>query len=388
MSLPYSIMPAIIMQSHFMLPTWIKHISAESTLLLVLGTYPLGMFFGGYILGGISDRYGKRTVLLNSLGFSITFQLLCVFSILYNQFLLFTIARFLSGFFEGNISIARASIAHICKHEKTRKIHLGYVNVALTSGWVLGPPLGAILNKIEGYGFLMPFLCGALFTTLAFLLATLYFKEPAPINLSAKISNNEKQYKLSSAPMLLLLLMSFLIFLGVDSFYIYIPVYLASTISSSPMLIALSSTILGIFNIVSNIFLLPFLHRYLSTKATIAIFPTALCLLLFILAISTPSYKLLLLMPLIGSSIALITPNLATYLSLRLKQTKQGALMGSLLSQRTLGTVILSVLFATYAPIKLNVPFMIGSIFLISGVIMFLCISNTSQNRYSLLEEE
>lgn len=372
MSLPYSILPTLILTPYFKLPLFLSGVSSHKLLLIIIAIYPLGMFLGGYTLGRYADIKGKRKTLILSLSLSILAQIVSIVAISQQAFIWFCCSRFISGFFEGNVSIARAAIATLCHSEGKRKINLAYVNAALTLGWVLGPPLGAFAYRLKIFnGFIMPFCFAVLLTCYALVLTAKYFTEPPVHTRDTQRSNDEATAQLDTKHLIILLAISFTVFLGVDAFYIFIPVYLSSTVTMSPLFIATSSMLVGLSNILSNLLLLPRAHKILTTRMTIVIFPSALGLLLIALAITHPSYHLLYLMPLIGIAISFISPNISTYLSMKLQGNQQGRLMGALLSQRTLGTVTLTLFFAALKPELVSLPFYFGAVFLLVGSGLF-----------------
>ena len=258
MSLPYSILPELI-HANIQQLYFLKYFSPAAGILIVMSIYPLGMFLGAYLLGVLSDKIGKRSVLLISLAMTAIFQVLCGFFVGSHCLLSFIVSRFFCGLFEGNISIARAAIANICADEGTRKQQLGHANIALTLGWFVGPPLGAFLNHISlHYGLVLPFYVGAILAVAALIFAYGYFQEPPII----KASHQSKDAAISTTlcpKVLVLLAVSFLLLLGVDSFYIFIPVYLTVGLDAPPKVLATCSVIIGLSNIVSNYFFLTLL---------------------------------------------------------------------------------------------------------------------------------
>ncbi|WP_018693150.1 MFS transporter [Algicola sagamiensis] len=75
---------------------------------IALAIYPLGIFLGGNYIGALSDQYGRRKMLLWTLGGSFIGYIISAYAILNEDFVLFLASSFLTGLFEGNISIARA----------------------------------------------------------------------------------------------------------------------------------------------------------------------------------------------------------------------------------------------------------------------------------------
>jgi len=97
------------------------------------------------VLGDLSDRYGRRPVLVFSLaGTVVSFVMLALAHSLAMLFL----ARIVDGLSGGNISTARAYVADITE-PKDRARAYGFIGAAFGLGFVLGPALSGILARIS-----------------------------------------------------------------------------------------------------------------------------------------------------------------------------------------------------------------------------------------------
>ncbi|MGL4629786.1 MAG: TCR/Tet family MFS transporter [Leadbetterella sp.] len=138
------------------IPDLIKHLINGSTseasqyaIWLTL-SYSVTQFLFSPILGGISDKYGRRPVLLLSLlGFGLDYLFLA-FS---NSITLLFIGRILAGFFGASFTTANAYISDITPPEN-RAQRFGLIGAAFGIGFILGPPLGGFLGT---YGLRIPF---------------------------------------------------------------------------------------------------------------------------------------------------------------------------------------------------------------------------------------
>jgi len=97
------------------------------------------------VLGDLSDRYGRRPVLIFSLaGTVVSFVMLALAHSLTMLFL----ARIVDGLSGGNISTARAYVADITE-PKDRARAYGFIGAAFGLGFVLGPALSGVLARIS-----------------------------------------------------------------------------------------------------------------------------------------------------------------------------------------------------------------------------------------------
>lgn len=112
---------------------------------LLLGLYSAMQFVCAPILGRISDRVGRRPVLLISvIGTSIGFLLMG----LANSLWLLFAARIIDGITGGNISTAQAYIADITPPEQ-RSRGMGLLGAAFGLGFIFGPAIGGLLSHVS-----------------------------------------------------------------------------------------------------------------------------------------------------------------------------------------------------------------------------------------------
>lgn len=95
--------------------------------------------------GAVSDRRGRRGVLLLTVGGTALGYLLWVCS---GSFWLFLLSRAVSGAFSGNLSVATAAVADVTTREERSKA-MGLVGAAFGLGLVTGPTLGAVAIRVN-----------------------------------------------------------------------------------------------------------------------------------------------------------------------------------------------------------------------------------------------
>lgn len=115
---------------------------------VVLAAYSAGQFLGSPLLGRLSDRFGRRPVLLMSL---LGAALAMTLTGLAHSLWALIGARALAGLFAGSISTAHAYVADVTRPEE-RARYMGLLGAAIGLGFVVGPALGAMLSHL-GRGF-------------------------------------------------------------------------------------------------------------------------------------------------------------------------------------------------------------------------------------------
>jgi DHA1 family tetracycline resistance protein-like MFS transporter len=121
---------------------------------LLFASYSVMQLIFSPVLGRLSDKYGRRPVLLISIiGTGIGFLVLGFATTLWMLF----VGRILDGITGGNISTAQAYIADITTKEDRAK-GMGLIGAAFGLGFVFGPAIGGILSR---WGVEVPFLFAA-----------------------------------------------------------------------------------------------------------------------------------------------------------------------------------------------------------------------------------
>ncbi|WP_298299192.1 TCR/Tet family MFS transporter [Hydrotalea sp.] len=139
----------------------------------LLFVYAVMQFVCAPILGNLSDRYGRRPVLLFSLfGFGMDYLLQGVAP---NIFWLF-VGRFIAGITGGSFTTASAYIADISTPEK-RAQNFGMIGAAFGLGFIIGPVLGGVLGY---YGPRVPFFAAAVLAFVNWLYGYFILPESLP----------------------------------------------------------------------------------------------------------------------------------------------------------------------------------------------------------------
>jgi len=156
-----------------LLPFYAQTFGASPTTIgLLFASFSLAQFVAAPILGDLSDRWGRRPVLVFSLlGTVLSFTLLA----LAHSLTLLFIARIVDGLSGGNITAARAYIADVTPPEDRAKRY-GLIGAAFGLGFILGPALGGALSHIS---YTAPIWAAVALSAIAAVLAYAWLPEPA-----------------------------------------------------------------------------------------------------------------------------------------------------------------------------------------------------------------
>ena len=137
---------------------------------LLFASFSLAQLIASPLLGELSDRWGRRPVLILSLiGTAVSFAMLAVAQSLTMLFA----ARIVDGLSGGNITTARAYIADVTTEENRAKSY-GLLGAAFGLGFIVGPALGAAFSQIS---YTAPIWAAAAITVAATALAWVWLPE-------------------------------------------------------------------------------------------------------------------------------------------------------------------------------------------------------------------
>lgn len=371
-SLPYTLI----------VPTLAKaHPQGYSLLGCILGSYFIGQLIGAPIVGQWADDVGCKKILVITLLMASLGQLLSGYAMGMSFYLLLILSRFISGFAEGNIAIARSWLSAQQLPENEQQAHFGYLNAMMTLGWLIGPILGALLAKFPLYSspsHSMPFYWGALLTCLTAMLvqhqtkaaeikAPTNPKKPLPLTKLPRAIYQLFQHRRQAN----LLLIGFLLTLAIDVLYQFLPLLLTVRYHFRPDQLAYALAALALANALSNLMLVGRLSQHVSPNRIIL--GNTIILLVSIGGIGFIDNRLLLLssLPLVGMAIALATSNLLALVANTSAATHQGKVMGIMLSLRTLGNLNIALIGAWLAHFSIHLPFGLSCVSLLLAGTLF-----------------
>lgn len=133
-----------------LLPYYARSFGANATLTgLIFSAYPLAQVLAAPLLGRLSDRWGRKPILVVSIAGTAGALLLLGFS---NALWMLVVSRVLDGVTGGNISVAQAYMTDVTS-ESDRGKAFGLIGAAFGVGFILGPAISGVLS---GFGMHVP----------------------------------------------------------------------------------------------------------------------------------------------------------------------------------------------------------------------------------------
>lgn len=159
------------------LPFYAEHFQAPpDQVTLLIATYALAQFVFAPLWGRLSDRIGRKPVLLATLlGLSACYIWLGFADSLWMLF----VVRAVAGAMAGNIAVAHAYVADVTPPEH-RARGIGRIGAAFGLGFLLGPALGGVLAGPDPANpeIFLPAMAAAAMTAVAFIIAVFFLSEP------------------------------------------------------------------------------------------------------------------------------------------------------------------------------------------------------------------
>ena len=351
------------------MPFYIKSFGASGKALgALMAVYGVMQFIFAPIWGDLSDRYGRKPILILGVLGNATAQLLMGLST--DLWMLFA-ARALAGILSSaTLPTAMAYISDTTSNEQ-RGGGMGMIGAAMGVGMVLGPGLGGWL---AGDSLSYPFFLAAALSVIALLLVWLILPEPPRERLPdqyTKVSRWRMLVQALSGPIGVLLFMSFLLTFGITNFESVFGLYAADRYGYGPQQVGTVLTFIGLVSAVAQGGLTGPMTRRFGEVAIIrgALLCSALGFVLMTLPETTLGIYLVTGFFILSN--AMLNPSVASLISKRTPYP-QGVSMGINNSFLSLGRII-GPLWAGFAyDMRLNMPYYSGAIILFFGFLVSL----------------
>ena len=368
------VLPQLLQQlMHVTDRTDISTISKPAIFLTLI--YGLMQFIFAPILGSLSDRYGRRPVLLFSLlGFGLDYIFLAFAPSIGWLFL----GRMISGITGASITTASAYMADI-SNEKNRAQNFGMIGAAFGLGFIIGPMLGGLLGEL---GTRIPFLVAAGLALVNALYG--YFVLPESLDMEHRRAFDLKRANpigslknLNKYPAVFGLIIALL--------FIYVAAHSVQSNWSfaninkfgwTPKTIGISLAVVGVLISLVQGLLIRVVNPKLGNEKSVYIGIALYALGLTLFAFATQGWMMFLfLVPYCLGGIS--GPALQAIISLHVPKNEQGELQGSLTGLQSLTTIIgppMMIGLTSYFSIK-NDPnhiYFPGAAFLLGALFMLL----------------
>ncbi len=342
-----------------LLPFYALNYGANSSQVgFLVSSFSLMQFIFNPIWGRISDRVGRRPVILLSLFGSFLSYLIFAFA---RSLEVLFVSRMLAGLMGANIATAQAYIADITPPEERAK-GMGIVGAGFGIGFIVGPLIGGILSK---FGYNVPILFASGLSLFNFLLAYKFLQEPQRHSQAGnKFSYGASVLKIMSDKLLVFLYFTFFIItFGISLNYVVFPLFTKDTFSFDASHNGLLFGYIGAMGVFTQGFLVGKIAKKFEGER-ILIFGTLLMGLgLLGMVFSSRFYEFFISVTFFTFGSGVTTPTVLSLISKRAKSEFQGLTLGLGQSLSSLARVLgPSTGGFLYGNLGHRTPFMLGAL--------------------------
>ncbi len=351
--------------------------------------YALMQFIASPVLGSLSDRYGRRPVLLNSLlGASIDY----VFMAYAPSLALLFVGRIISGLTGASMTVANSYIADI-SDDSNRASNFGMIGAAFGIGFILGPLIGGALGH---FGHEVPFLAAAGLNFINFLFGIFVLPESLPLRHRRKIEFRKLNpfssliKILKPSPILFFVIAYALLFLAGNVHPSIWTLYTEKKFAWTSLQVGISLSFVGLIYGFSQAFLTKKLvPRWGEQKSlNIGIVFNALGFILYGLA---PEGWMMYGVMLISCLSGLAMPCLQSMMTKKVEPNRQGELQGGLVALSSVTAIIAPILYTRTLNLAMSnegIHLPLGLPYFIAALVVVLCWYLLTQMKPVSLKEE
>ena len=364
----------------FLLEKYVANTKIAATMSLLVSIFAICQFFAAPIFGTLSDRFGRKPILLISLlGSVIGYLLLGIGGALWILFL----GRIIDGITAGNQSALVAYRSDTTEpHERGK--WFGYLGGANGLGFMVGPAIGGLLGAKS---ITLPFYVTAIITFISIVCIFIFVPESLTTEKRTKqitwksfntFTHLNEIFSIKTAKSLIIMGAFFYIGLGIWQFNSSI--FLKDVFKWGPEFIGGVFVLVGICDILSRVIILPqMLKKYSEqTVGIIGLLGLVVGLgLLFISAFITSVFFIVGAVACIVLGEGLFDPSYNARLSNTVTEDKQGLLQGTSQSLQALYHVLVPLGAAAIYSYNKGTVFGIATILMICGLLLFI---NTNNN--------
>ncbi|QCT73911.1 MFS transporter [Macrococcoides canis] len=329
---------------------------------LLLASYSIVSFIAAPMWGYLSDKYGRKKVLIIGLiGFTLSFVLFGLY--IDNLPMLYT-SRILGGLFSGAcFSTTTSMVSDMTTHEERNK-YMGLMGMMIGLGFIFGPAVGGLLS---GISYQIPYFVTAGILTVIALFCLFTIKET--LNLSDSPENNTVNPKLLTPAIYLLLFSTFIVTFTMSGMESSFQLFEIEKINITATQMGMLFMIGGLINAgLQGGYLRKVKH---GQEKPVIITGQIITIIAFILLpFSMNLFYAGLCLVLLMSGNALVRTLLTSQLTKETSNNKMGKLTSISYSMDSLGRILGPLLFTALLSRNLDMPFYFGALTSIFGLIL------------------
>lgn len=338
----------------------------------LLATFGIMQFIFAPVMGAISDKFGRKPVLIVCFAaFTLDYFL---YAISQNLYLLF-LARIIAGVAGSSVIVSLASVADM-SDEKSKMQNYGFIFGVMSLGLVIGPAISAVAVQS---GIRVPFYVAAIFSLLGLLCIIFFFKETLPKEKrrTFKLDNpfSSVAYFLKYKGLYHLFIVQILFMFATQFSITLWPFFTKYRFTWNDSQIATSFVILGLGGLFAQTVLLKLVRYVLSDRQVPLLGFILFALGLICIALSNSTLAIYMAM-MIYSFSSISNSSIVSIFSSQVADSEQGQLMGALSSITSFWAVLGPVCATSmyYFTVSLRLPNSDGYPFIFSAILVLICL--------------
>lgn len=358
-----------------LLPFFAEALRAEPwQITLLFSAYSLGQFFAEPFWGRLSDRIGRKPVLIATTAFNVAGYLMLAF--VPNVWAAIAV-RLFTGLGAGNISTVQGYVADITPPER-RAGRMGVIGAAFGLGFIVGPGLGGLLARPElgRLGFQIPIFVAAALAALSCLGVIVFLREsrakqdPAAPRPAFLAGLQRARANPVIARVILVTLVYMAAFSGMESTF---GLWSQRRFDWGPKEVGLAFMVIGVVSAVSQGLITGRLARLFGEARVLAFGMALFGLSLLVQTLLDKPALVPVVMAFGGFGMALAMPNISALISRSSAPHEQGALLGLNMAAGSLarmaGPIVAGFTFSALGP---NAPFLTGAVLIVPAIFLAL----------------
>lgn len=343
------------------MPTYLKTFGAAGQVLgFIIALFAFGQFLFSPLAGTLSDRYGRKKLIIFGLFVNGLSQIL--FGLSTEVWMLFA-ARFITGFGTAFIVPPVMAYAADMTTNEERGKAMGLLGAAISLGFMIGPGVGGLLSNVT---LRFPFYCGGIATMIVGIISI--FVLP---NIKAEIQEQQKKENLIQqmarsikTSYFVLLIVVFVFQFGIANFQSTLTMFLTYKWDYTPNEIAVVMTVGAAIGVIIQAFAINQLFRLFGEMKIILFGLLLAAFSLYGMLFVHGFYIILLTATLFSTATTLIRPAVNTLIS-KTAGHEQGFAAGMNNAYMSLGNMIGPALAGTLFDWHMNIPFTFGTLILL-----------------------
>jgi MFS family permease len=388
--LGYSLMiatftPMILRNDNGMLPAGSSLTQRSLVLGLLLALYPLGQFLGSPVLGALSDRHGRRPILIASLSTTTILYVGIATALAVQNLALLMATCFLAGLSESNIVLAQSAIADTASRADRSRL-FGYIYLSASLAYVVGPLGGGQLadsSLVSWFSYATPYWTVTILLAGTCVAVIVWFQETHQ-------GSGEKSGYLESFTNLArvvtdrrlrpLYLVNFVLYLAIFGFFRVYPMYLVDEFHMGVGKVSEYVAFVAVPIVVANVWLVGALSRHARPRTMVTYSALAMGVLMAIIVIPKSTAALWFTLGATALALAICLPSCAAMLSLAADDQEQGRAMGNNQSMQVGAESLSGLAGGALAAIEVELPLLVFAGVAVAGGVM---LANLARRRPS-----